>query len=220
MKKKQVEVLPALTGTFATQVKELAADASDLSKSYADLTKRMLKFAHRFHELWEEARRLDGNKDNGQHAAHFHQILGSVVNTQNRSIWSRWNTIGKYTKQLVPHAVALPPQRDALYELALATKEGKRVGTWIENKKLTSESSFREVVALCKKKTRATTKPGTSKNCAAVTLYFKDYDHAAKALQEIVTKAEVISIDSHEAFRQAIKGLLGPTYAQVADRLQ
>ncbi len=216
----RVEVLPALSDTFATQVQQLAADANDLAKSYADLTKRMLKFADRFHKLWEEAHRLDGGKDNGQHSAHFHRVLGQVVKTENRSIWSRWNTIGKHTKQLMPHIASLPPQRDALYELALATKEGKRVAAWIDDKKLTADSSFREVLSLCKKKKRATPQRGTPKNLAAVTLYFKDYAQAAKTLQYILVKDENIVFHSDKAFNQAVKELLGPEYEKVKKRLQ
>ena len=151
-KLKQVEVLPAFSVTFTTQVEHLAAEAKDLSKSYADLTERMLKFADRFRTLWDKASALDGNNENGQHKAHFLKVLGEVVRTDNRSIWSRWVTIGKQAKELLPHKAALPPQRDSLYALALATKEGKRLERWIDDGKLTNESTIRDVLSLTRKK--------------------------------------------------------------------
>ena len=155
-KLKQVEVLPAFSVTFTTQVEHLAAEAKDLSKSYADLTERMLKFADRFRTLWGKASALDGNNENGQHKAHFLKVLGEIVNSDNPSIWSRWVTIGKQAKELLPHKAALPPQRDSLYALALATKEGKRLERWIDDGKLTNESTIRDVLSLTRKKNRRT----------------------------------------------------------------
>jgi predicted NACHT family NTPase len=214
-KSKHVEVLPALSGNFTTQVKQLATEAKDLSKSYADLTERMLKFAERFRELWNHAHTLDGKKANGQHAAHFLKVLGQVVDTQNRSIWSRWVTIGKHAPKLLHYKSALPPYRDSLYELALATKEGKPLDGWIHDKKLSTESTIRDVQSLCKKRTR-TSRPRT--HLAAVTLNFDDYDTAAKTLEEVIVKDVDFTVHSQEAFRQAMKERLGPKYAKIARR--
>lgn len=220
MKQSTVSVLPPFSQSFSKQVTTLAAEAKDLQKSYKTLTERMLRFAERFHALWEEAHRLDGNKDKGQHTAHFRSVLGTVVNTNNASIWSRWNTIGKYAEDLKPHVDSLPPQRDALYELALATKQGKRVERWIEQDKLSPESSVRDVQALCKKKARTPSAQQTPKHLAAVTLYFHSYGDAAQCLSGLLIKEPDITVSSHEAFKHAVQELLKDTYEQVAPRIK
>lgn len=46
-KLRHADVLPPLSASFTSEVRQLAADARELSKSYADLTGRMLKFAER-----------------------------------------------------------------------------------------------------------------------------------------------------------------------------
>lgn len=154
MKKESTIILPPVSESFSKKVTALVDEGRELHQSYTSLTARMLQFAERFNELWQDAHRLDGNKDDGEHAAHFRTVLGKVVNTDNPSIWSRWNTIGKYSKHLLPHVGSLPPQRDALYELALASKNGKSLGGWIQSEKLSPDSSVRDVQALCRKKTR------------------------------------------------------------------
>jgi hypothetical protein len=218
-KLRHADVLPALSTSFTSEVRQLAADAKELSKSYADLTERMLKFAERIMKLWEKASSLDGNKDNGQHKAHFLKALEQVVNTDNHSIWSRWVTIGKHAKDLLPYKAALPPQRDSLYAVALANKEGKPLVRWIDDGKLTAESTMREVQILCRKKKHKGAQRSTPRNVASITLHFNSYDAAAKTLQDILASDSTITVTSHEAFRQALKALLGPEYAKVADRL-
>ena len=218
-KLRHADVLPALSTSFTSEVRQLAADAKALSQSYADLTGRMLKFAERIMKLWEKASSLDGNKDNGQHKAHFLKALEQVVNTDNHSIWSRWVTIGKHAKDLLPLKAALPPQRDSLYAVALANKEGKPLERWIDEGKLTIDSTMREVQLLCRKKKHKGAQRSTPRNVASITLHFNSYDAAAKTLQDILASDSTITVTSHEAFRQALKALLGPEYAKVADRL-
>lgn len=151
----QVQVLPALSTSFTSEVRQLAAEAKELSQSYESLTERMLKFAERIMKLREKATQLDGDPENGQHQAHFRKAFRQLLNTDNDSIWSRWVTIGKHAKDLLPHKAALPPQRDSLYAVALATKEGKPLEQWIDKGKITRESTMREVQALCRKKKRS-----------------------------------------------------------------
>ena len=217
-KLKQAEVLPALAVTFTTHVKTLASDAKDLSKSYADLTERMLKFAGRFNTLWDEAHALDGNKDHGQHKTHFLKVLGQVVNTDNRSIWSRWNTIGKQVKELLPYKADLPPQRDSLYELAKATKAGKSLERWIDDKKLTSESTMREVKSLTGKKNRSAAANAQRYVTVTVTLN-TNYGEAAKMFLELLKAPEVLTFKSHKSFHEALEAELGPeSYDTLKDK--
>ena len=218
-KLKQVEVLPAFSVTFTTQVEHLAGEAKDLSKSYADLTERMLKFADRFRTLWGKASALDGNNENGQHKAHFLKVLGEVVSTDNRSIWSRWVTIGKQAKELLPHKAALPPQRDSLYALALATKEGKRLERWIDDGKLTNESTIRDVLSLTRKKNRRTAANAQRYVSVTVTLD-TNYGEAAKLFLPLLHAQEVLRVKSHKSFGEALKAELGQDiYETIQDKL-
>jgi len=220
MTKSLVTVLPPFSSSFSKEVDSLASEAKDLQKSYKTLTERMLRFAVRFHDLWKEAHRLDGYKDNGQHTAHFRTVLGKIVNTDNPSIHSRWNTIGKHAKQLLPLVESLPPQRDALYELARATKEGKRVESWIEHDKLSAESSFRDVQALCKKKPRSSRTQKTPSNKVPVTLYFDSYGDAAQCVAEFMTRHDYITLTAHPALKDALREILGKNYEKIARRIK
>ena len=216
-KLKQAELLPALSVSFTTQVKELVGEAKNLSKSYADLTERKLKFADRFRTLWDEANSLDGNKDHGQHKAHFLKVLGQVVNTDNRSIWSRWVTIGKHAKELLPYKAALPSQRDSLYALALATKEGKHLERWIDDGKLTNESTMRDVQSLCKKRPRTTEK---KQQFISVTFEMGgSYEDAAQTLSDLIGLESVRHVRSQRALQEALKGQLGKdSYAAIEQK--
>lgn len=207
-KLKHAEVLPALSTSFTSEVRQLAADAKELSQSYADLTERMLKFAERIMKLWEEASTLDGNKDNGQHKAHFLKALQQIINTDNRSIWSRWVTIGKHAKDLLPHKAALPPQRDSLYAVALANKEGKPLERWIDDGKITRESTMREVQLLCRKKKRSAAADAQRYVTVTVTMN-TSYGEAAKLFMELLKAKEVLTFKSHKSFHEALKAELG-----------
>jgi len=78
---------------------------------------------------------------------------------------------------------------------------------------------MREVQILCRKKKHKGAQRSTPRNVASITLHFNSYDAAAKTLQDILASDSTITVTSHEAFRQALKALLGPEYAKVADRL-
>lgn len=206
----QAEVLPALSTSFTAEVRQLAAEAKALSQSYADLTGRMLRFAERITKLWEEASSLDGNKDHGQHQAHFRKAFGQLLNTDNHSIWSRWVTIGKHAQDLLPYKGALPPQRDSLYAIALASKEGKPLEQWIGKGKITRESTMREVQALCRKKRRSAA--ANAQRYVTVTIRMDTtYGEAAKMLLSILQTPEVVSITSHNSFSDALKSTMGQT---------
>ena len=207
-KLKHADVLSALSTSFTSEVAQLAADAKELSKSYADLTGRMLKFAERIMKLWEEANTLDGNKDHGQHQAHFLKALEQVVKTDNRSIWSRWVTIGKHAKDLLPYKAALPSQRDSLYAVALANKEGKPLERWIDEGKLTRESTMREVQSLCRKKKRSAAANAQRYVTVTVTLN-TNYGESAKLFLDLLNSPQVVRYKSHKSFHEALKAELG-----------
>lgn len=205
----QVEVLSALSTSFTTEVRQLTADAKALSQSYADLTGRMLKFAERITKLWEKAAQLDSDTENGQHQAHFRKAFGQLLNTDNPSIWSRWVTIGKHAKDLLPYKSALPPQRDSLYAVALASKEGKPLEQWIGKGKITRETTMREVQSLCRKKKRSAA--ADAQRYVTVTVMLDaTYGEAAQLFRPLLDSPHVVKIKSHKSFHEAMKAALGP----------
>jgi hypothetical protein len=195
-----------LNPTFQRQVQLLAEESADLAKSYSDLTTRMLRFAQQFRALWERARALDSDQSNPKHEEYLHAVLKDAVKSQNRSIWSQWNTIGAHAAELLTYKSALPPQRDSLYEMALAVKERRPIKAWVRGEKITSESTVREVKLLRKKRTH---KKRHKSHLATVTLGFQSYTEAARVLEDLIKSQSDFTVQSHQAFRDAMKERLG-----------
>jgi hypothetical protein len=204
-------VLAPINKTFERRVRQLAKEGSEIVESYAELTSRMLAFAVSFKSATAEAARLDEG-DEGVHSKYLKETLAAAVKTANESIWSRWNTIGTYANALSEYAGFLPPQRDSLYELALAVKEKKPIGRWIEREKITVDSSVRDLRALRHPKSstgrKAFGERGRHLN-ATVTLCFKTYEDAAHILADLLMNNKQIEIRSHHAFAEAFKAEVG-----------
>jgi hypothetical protein len=158
----KVEILVPRNKDFEKRVQRLAKEGSQIVESYAHLTERMLNFAASFKEATDEAHSLDEGAD-GIHAQYLRNSLAESIQTSNASIWSRWNTIGTYADTLLEYADSIPPQRDGLYELALAVKEKRPIQKWIDGEKVTAETTVREIRALRKPKQPATKRAGPKK---------------------------------------------------------
>jgi hypothetical protein len=74
--------------------------------------------------------------------------LHEIIQSDNKSILSKWVGIGSRAQELLPFANSLPSQRDSLYVLSTAIDKRKPIKRWIESGKLSSESTVREVMAL------------------------------------------------------------------------
>ena len=207
----KAEILVPRNKEFEKRVQRLAKEGSQIVESYALLTERMLNFAASFKEATDEAHSLDEGAD-GIHAQYLRNSLAESIQTSNASIWSRWNTIGTYADTLLEYADSIPPQRDGLYELALAVKEKRPIQKWIDGEKITAETTVREIRALRKPKQPATKKASSSqskKMNAGVTLYFRTYSDAAAALEKLMTTDEKFEVSSDKAFSEALKGNVG-----------
>jgi len=204
----RIEVLPAerpLTASFSRQVKVLVKEGRELAEGYASLTERMLKFGQRFRAAWDEARRLDGSP-NGSHQRYLRDELAKAVRTTNKTVWSQWVAIGGEAKALLRHTEALPPQRDSLYEIALAVREKRPVENWIRKGNLSAESTVAQVRSLRKGLRR---QKRQRSYLATVTLCFQDYTTAAGVLEAVVESDGDFRVKSRQAFVDAIKALLG-----------
>ena len=207
----KAEILAPRDKDFEKRVQRLAKEGSQIVESYTQLTERMLKFAAAFKEATDEAVNLDEG-DGGIHAQYLRETLAESIQTTNASIWSRWNTIGTYADKLLEYANSIPPQRDGLYELALAVKDKKPIQRWIEAEKVTVETTVREIRALRKPKLPASKKTSSSpskKMNAGITLYFRTYSDAATALEQLMTSDVKFEISSDKAFSEALKETVG-----------
>ena len=201
LKKRSISLLRPLNTAFEKQVLSLAEEGKQLTESYTELSARMLQFAIRFRELWDEAHRLD-KRGNGRHQLYLRKQLASAANSDNPSVWSKWNTIGSQAKTLLRYKSAIPPQRECLYELAIAANEHKPIAQWVERKVLTNESTVREVSSLRKTKKRRARQKGY---LATVTLAFDTYGDAAEALRSLLSSKLDFKVSSHRSFNEALK---------------
>ena len=200
---------------FARRVTSVAAEGRRLTELYADLSARMLEFAVQFRELWLEAKRLD-KAENGQHQLYLRKTLSEAVQSDDPSVWSKWNTIGAQAKTLLRYKTALPPQRECLYELAKAADQQKPIKRWIDAKALTFQSTVREVSALCKSKKR---RPRQKQYLATVTFAFQSYGEATEALRALLISKADFKLRSHRALGEALKSELDTQqYESVKER--
>lgn len=217
VRKPKTEVLPPakpMTAAFKTRVKGLTDDYRNMAASYAELAERMIHFAERFRSLWDQAHDLDGG-DFGQHNEYIKAEMGEAVGTTNPSIWSRWVKIGSQAKALLPYKDALPPQRDALYEISKAIEERQPIKQWVKQGQLTNETPFREVVALRTPKRRKR-KSRKKTYQVAVTLRFHKYEDAADALAGVIQSDLDFTVNADNTFQNALKSVLEPAAYETA----
>ena len=203
-------ILAPIDPDFAKEVTALAKEGHRLAGAYADLTERMLVFAQDFKRLWDRAKKLD-RADTGKHHNHLRQALSALIQTSNKSIRSRWITIGSHAKRLMHYKNALPPYRDSLYEIARAIEDDKPVTRWLHDKQITVDSSVREVRSLRSgSRRRGRSSKPTNKlrrsYPATINISFETYTAAAEALSSFLlsTKAE-LKITAHQAFDAALR---------------
>lgn len=207
--KQDMTVSPPLDGGFQRQVKALVKEGESLTQAYDALTTRILDFATRFKEATELAKKLDEGEEEGSHSVFLITELQGAIGTSNPSIWSRWNTIGAYAKQLKQYTPYLPANRDSLYEAALALKERKSFKNWIKTGQLNHEASVRDIRALRKPEassSRTASKGAQKKHKnAAVTLFFDSYEQALEALYDLIVTRRDVELSAHHAFVEALR---------------
>ena len=193
---------------FSRQVAKLAKEGQTLVRAEQMLTERILKFGQDLRGLSEKAKSLDG-ADEGAHQAFLRKRLAEVAGTRDKTILSRWNTIGSQAEALLPYAKASPAQRDSLYELALATKQGHPVATWIKQELVSPHTTVRQLAALRKPPQKKKRKKKVNNRVSVTMLFHGNYGEVAKLLHDLVMAKELFSIQSHPALREALKADLG-----------
>lgn len=218
----KIELLPKINSRFEDSVTKLASDGVAISKAYADVTKRIIDFAKRFHDLWEKSLELDKGSENGAHRNFLRNALSRAIGTDNKSIRSRWIAIGQYAPELSAIRTSLPPLRDSLYEVALAIEAQKPVSKWVDQGILTPQSSVRDIRGLRKTSVKARKfSPRKRHLNARITLCFETYEEAANALSTLLLTEPHFELEAHKAFGDAMKAKVPEdAYAQIAKRIR
>jgi hypothetical protein len=207
-----------LNKAFSIQVSALRLEWKNLHLAHKQLAEMTINFGKNIQKLTKLARSIDKTVD-GAHARYLRQQISAQIGTNNPSILSKWIAIGAQAPALLSVKDSLPATRDGIYEIALAAGEHKPIERWIEQGKLSSESSVRDVQGLRRKiKKRPPTK--NSHKLISVTLTINgSYTDAAKALLRVVQDSIVVKVGCEIGIREVIKSELGrDQYKNVADK--
>ena len=208
---KGTQALVQLDANFNLRAKSLAEEAVRLWDASQKLTQELLEFSHRYWELAEEAKKLDKSDPDGEHSVELRRVISDVIGTDNPSIHSRWRMIGSCAPVLRTHIKNLPSNRDALYELTHTISErngADKLSRWIEAKKITPDTSVRDLTALRKKKPKVSA--ATKQRFVSVTVMLDTtYAEAAKIFVPLLDCKEVKKITSSSSFKASMRTILG-----------
>ena len=220
------DVLVPINAAFEERVTKLANEGKNLQKSMSNLAGRMIQFGRILSDLWDRAKSLDNDVESGAHNTYLMSKITEALGTDDKSIRSKWLAIGRQAEKLKVHQKFLPPQRDSLYELALAAKERKSIEGWINRNKLTPDSSVRDIRSLRtpaakdKPKAKARGTRGRHLN-AKVTLCFESYTDAAEVLRGLMKSDHKFEVESHQSFAEALRSELGDNdFEKISKRLR
>ena len=195
---------------------ELRQDISELTKqwkalntAYENFARKKIEFAKEIARLWEQAKALDTDAGSEANQNHFREQLREIIQSDNKTILSKWVGIGSRAEELLPYANSLPPQRDSLYAVSTAIDKKRPIQKWIDSGKLSPESTVREVVALSSTK-RVKKQSASSQRNVSVSFEFScTYQHAAAILANLIATEDVVLVRSERAFRSALAEAVG-----------
>ncbi len=204
--------LVKVTLDFDRAIKKLEVDWKSVKVAYGNLAHKQLIFAQRLKDLWIEAKRIDKQNHRSTHQNIVRVRLCEIIQSDDRSILSRWVTIGSNATALLPYASSLPSTRDALYATAQAAESNKPFVKWIESNQLGPNTSIRDVNALVRGPINK--KPNRNKRreqeLISVKLTFSgSYAEVAEQLVNILSLETLKDISSHQALQECFKSLIG-----------
>jgi hypothetical protein len=180
----------------------LHRDWNSVKTAYENFAEKKLKFAQRVNEVWLQAQELDGTED-GSNTEFFRNQCQEMIQSTNKTILSKWITIGEHAEILLPHVKSLPSQRDSLYAISVeASRLGNKnaISKWIKNGQISIDSTVREVDAL-----RTTTKKkhsGTSARYVKVTLFIElNYEDSFQLLRNLIQSDKVKKVQSEKSLK-------------------
>ena len=204
-----------------TGVSQLTKQWRELNDAYKDFAVRKIQFAQEIARVWSKAQEFDRESSSDANENHFREQLREIIQSDNKSILSKWVGIASRAEALLPYANSLPPQRDSLYALSTAIDKKRPIQRWIDSGKLTSESTVREVLALSATK-KAKKAEAKRQRTVSVTLEFSgNYQRAAELLAQLILEKDITSVSSDKAFRSALAEELGKdAFLSLADKVK
>jgi len=209
-----------------TAVANLQKDWNSVAIAYENFAEKKLKFAQKVNSIWLKAQELDGTSDSGtdgSNMTYFREQCQEMIQSTNKTILSKWITIGQNAETLIPFAKSLPSQRDSLYAISVEasrTKSQKSIEKWIKSGQLTIDSTVREVDSL-----RTTTKKrhtGTSAKYVKVTLSLDaNFKETFILLRDLILSEKVKLIQSDKALKSvALSSLDEETFDQISKKFK
>ena len=209
-----------------TAVANLQKDWNSVAIAYENFAEKKLKFAQKVNSIWLKAQELDGITDSskdGLNTIYFREQCQEMIQTTNKTILSKWITIGQHAETLLPFAKSLPSQRDSLYAISVEASRSnskKSIEKWIKNGQLTIDSTVREVDSL-----RTTTKKrhsGTAAKFVKVTLSLDTNFHDSfLLLKDVILSDKVKFIHSEKALKSvALSELDKETFDQISKKFK
>ena len=202
-------------------VSQLTKQWRELNSAYENFARKKIEFAQEIARIWENAQELDKESDSDANQNHFREQLREIIQSDNKSILSKWVGIGSRAQELLPFANSLPPQRDSLYALSTAVDKKKPIQKWIDTGKLSTESTVREVVALSAPKKAKKTEARKQRSVSVTIEFSCNYQKAAELLAQLIQENDIASVSSDKALKSALAQELGKdTFMSVADKVK
>lgn len=209
-----------------TAVANLQKDWNSVAIAYENFAEKKLKFAQKVNSIWLKAQELDGITDSstdGLNTIYFREQCQEMIQSTNKTILSKWITIGQNAETLLPFAKSLPSQRDSLYAISVEasrSKSKKSIEKWIKNGQLTIDSTVREVDSL-----RTTTKKrhsGTAAKFVKVTISLDaNFNDSFLLLKDVILSDKVKLIHSDKALKSvALSSLDEKTFDQISKKFK
>ena len=200
---------------------QLTKQWRDLNTAYENFARKKIEFAQEIARIWAQAQELDKESDSEANQNHFREQLREIIQSDNKSILSKWVGIGSRAQELLPYANSLPTQRDSLYALSTAIDKKKPIQKWIDSGKLSTESTVREVIALSSPKRPKKTEAKRQRSVLVTLEFSGNYQRAAELLSQVISEDDVLSVSSDKAFKSALAQELGKdAFHELADKVK
>jgi hypothetical protein len=203
-------------------VGSLKKDWVNVVSAYESFAEKKLKFAKKINVIWLQAKELDGDTD-GVNINFLREQCQELIQTSNKTILSKWITIGENADKLLPYSKSLPSQRDSLYAISGEIKrlKGKTtvIDKWIKTGQISQDSTVRDVDAL-----RTTVKKkkfsDTDTRYVKVTLTINsNYEESFELLKSIIQSDKVKRVQAEKAFRAVANEVLDEkSFNQIAKK--
>ena len=203
---------------FTKRVSELSRSWQPVLEASENLAAKQLEFARQVKLLWDEAKLLDEQYGGHVNANLVREKVIKLIGTTNRSIFSRWQRIGEFADVLMDHVESLPPHRDTLYQLSVAIEQKKPIQKWITQKKISPETSFREVVSLSKGAARRKSSAHEDRLLNVVLRFNGSSNDVALLLRGVVESELTVIVRSDLAIIHELKAVMKQEFNQIESK--